>query len=97
MGKPDDVKKEGAARARACALPETWTYKDRPGLTFAGGTLVLSLDEECTLPPGDFVKQLDRVAANRVAHPNISYKPRKDGKLMKLVDLLPKPSPARAC
>ena len=95
MGKPDDVKKEGS-ESPGVRLPETWTYKDRPGFTFAGGSLVLSLDKECKLPPGDFVKQLDRVASNRVLDPNISYKLGKDGKLTKLVDLLPKPSPARS-
>lgn len=95
MGKPDDVKKEGGGESPGVRLPETWTYRDRPGFTFAGGQLVLSLDKECKLPPGDFVKQLDRVAAGRVLYPNISYRVGKDGKLTKLVDLLPKPSPAR--
>jgi hypothetical protein len=77
-------------------LPETWTYRDRPGFTFTGGQLLVSLDRECRLPPGDFVKQLDRVAANRILHPNISYRVGKDGKLTRLADILPKPSPARA-
>ena len=95
MGKPDDAKKEGGGESPGVRLPETWTYRDRPGFTFAGGQLLLSLDKECKLPPGDFVKQLDRVAAGRVLYPNISYRVGKDGKLTKLVDLLPKPSPAR--
>src|SRR6185369_8843522 len=85
MGKPDDVKKEGGGESPGVRMPETWTYRDRPGFTFTGGQLVLSLDKECRLPPGDFVKQLDRVAANRVLNPNISYRLSKDGKLTKLV------------
>ena len=95
MGKPDDVKKGGGGESPGVRLPETWTYRDRPSLTFAGGQLVLSLDKECRLPPGDFVKELDRLAAKKVVQPNIDYRVGKDGKLTKLVDLLPKPSPAR--
>ena len=96
MGKPDEVKKEGSGESPGVRLPETWTYRDRPGFTFTGGQLLLSLDRECRLPPGDFVKQLDRVAANRVLYPNIGYRVGKDGRLTKLADMLPKPSPARA-
>ena len=96
MGKPDDVRKEGSGESPGVRVPETWTYRDRPNFTFTGGQLVVSLDKECKLPPGDFVKQLDRVAATRVLYPNISYRLGNDGKLTKLVDLLPKPSPARS-
>ena len=96
MGKPDDVRKEGGGESPGARVPEIWTYRDRPNFTFTGGQLVLSLDKECKLPPGDFVKQLDRVAGNRVLYPNISYRLGNDGRLTKLVDLLPKPSPARS-
>ncbi|HEY6548068.1 MAG TPA: GWxTD domain-containing protein, partial [Vicinamibacteria bacterium] len=96
MGKPDEVKKERSAESPGLRSPETWIYKDRPGYTFLGGQLEVALDQECRLPPGDFVKQLERVASNRVLYPNIDYRTGKDGKLTKLVDLLPKPSPARA-
>ena len=44
---------------------------------------------------GDFVKQLDRVASNRVFNRTSATSWGKDGKL-KLVDLLPKPSPPAA-
>jgi len=96
LGKPDEVKKEAASEMPGLRARETWTYRDRPGLTFSGGQIQVALNEECMLPEGDFVKQLERVAANRVLHPNIDYRMGKDGKLTRLADLLPKPSPARA-
>jgi GWxTD domain-containing protein len=96
LGKPDEVKKEGTAESPGLRTGETWTYRDRPGFTFTGGQMQVYVDAECRLPPGDFVKQLDRLAGLRVVSPNIDYRVGKDGKLTKLVDLLPKPSPARA-
>jgi GWxTD domain-containing protein len=96
LGKPDEVKKEASSESPGLRARETWTYRDRPGVTFAGGQIQVALNEECLLPEGDFVKQLDRVAANRVLHPNIDYRVGKDGKLTRLADLMPKPSPARA-
>jgi GWxTD domain-containing protein len=94
LGKPDEVTKEGTGSG-VLRPPEIWTYRDRPGFTFQGGQVQMGLDGECKLPPGTFSEQLDRLAANRILHPNIDYRTAKDGKLTKLVDLLPKPSPAR--
>jgi GWxTD domain-containing protein len=96
LGKPDEVKKEGTPESPSLRAPETWTYRDRPGFTFAGGQALMSLDGECRLPEGNMGEQLDRIVANRIPQPNIDYRLVKDGKLTKLVDLLPKPSPARA-
>jgi GWxTD domain-containing protein len=97
LGKPDEVKKEGSAESPSLRSPETWTYRDRTGVTFTGGQAQISLDGECRLPEGgQLSEQLERMAAARVVSPNIDYRVGKDGKLTKLADLLPKPSPARA-
>jgi GWxTD domain-containing protein len=72
--------------------PETWIYK---GPRFAGGEAAISFDSACMGPKTDaFRKQLDRFAAARVVHPNVDYRFDKDSHLVKLADLLPKPSPA---
>ena len=97
LGKPDEVKKDPIGASPAARAPEIWTYRDRPGQTFAGGKAEIALDETCGLPPGARLKeQLDRVAESRVAQPNVGYKFEKDGHLVKLADQLPKPSPAQA-
>jgi GWxTD domain-containing protein len=97
LGKPDEVKKEAGTLTPGARSPEVWTYRDRPGLTFTGGQAQMALDAECRLPSGSRVsEQLDQVASNRIANPNIDYRTGKDGKLTKLADLLPKPTPARA-
>jgi GWxTD domain-containing protein len=97
LGKPDEVKKEAPGESPAARSPETWTYRDRPNQKFAGGQAQISFDGECRLPPGARLgEQLDRLAADRVVHPNIGYRFDKDGRLTKLAELLPKPSPARS-
>ncbi len=76
-------------------VPQTWTYRDRPGQTFQGGKAVIAFDADCRAP-GGFSSQLDRVAAARVLQPNIDYRTGKDGRLVKLADLLPRDTAARA-
>ena len=93
LGKPDEVQKEQGGESPGIRQPETWTYKDRPGLTFQGGKAVIGFDQECKGPPA-LVDQLNRIAETKIVHPNIDYRV-KDGRLTKLVDLLPKPSPAQ--
>jgi GWxTD domain-containing protein len=93
LGKPDEVQEE-ATGALGAIVPQTWTYRDRPGQTFQGGKAVISFDEDCRAP-GGFASQLDRVAAGKVLHPNIDYRV-KDGRLVKLADLLPRDTAARA-
>jgi GWxTD domain-containing protein len=97
LGEPDEVKKalgEGPAARRTA---ETWTYKDRPGLKFKDGQVQIDVDESCQLPQGGrFGEQLARVAEAKIAHPNLGYKKGGDGKLVKLVDQLPKPTPVMA-
>ena len=96
LGAPDSIKKEQSAEV-AFRTPETWTYKDRPTMTFAGGAIGIPLDGTCMLPPGNrFGDQLNRLAELKVIQTNLSYKYDAKGGLMKLVDLLPKPTPVQA-
>ena len=94
LGKPDDVQRE-VTESPGVRPAETWTYRDRPGQTFAGGKAVIAFDPECRAPVG-FTAQLDRVSAAKVVQPNINYRTGKDGRLTKLIDLLPKDTAARA-
>ena len=94
LGKPDEVRKEETAVA-GLRVPETWTYKDRPGQTFQGGKAVIAFDADCRAPVV-LGAQLERIAAARVLQPNLDYRFGKDGRLVKLADLLPKDTPARA-
>jgi GWxTD domain-containing protein len=94
LGKPDEVQEETAGTIGAVA-PQTWTYRDRPGQTFQGGKAEISFDVDCRAP-GGFSSQLDRVAGAKVLHPNIDYRTGKDGRLVKLADLLPRDTAARA-
>jgi GWxTD domain-containing protein len=96
IGVPDSVKKDTTA-GLAFRSPETWTYKDRPGMTFSGGSIDISLDGTCMLPPGNrFGDQLNRLAEGKVVQSNLSYRYDSKRALVKLVDLLPKPTPLQA-
>ena len=94
LGKPDEVQEESTGTLGVMA-PQTWTYLDRPGQTFQGGKAVIAFDADCRAP-GGFSSQLDRVAAGKVLQPNIDYRVGKDGRLVKLADLLPRDTAARA-
>jgi GWxTD domain-containing protein len=94
LGKPDEVRDEGSG-SPGLLDPQTWTYRDRPGQTFQGGKAVIAFDAECRAPAG-FTEQLDRIAAAKVLQPNIDYRVGKDGRLVKLADLLPRDTAARA-
>lgn len=97
LGDPDDVKKMPGEGPAARRTAETWTFKDRPGLKFKDGQVELEVDENCNLPQGGrFAEQLARVAEAKIAQPNLGYKKGADGKLVKLVDQLPKPTPIMA-
>ncbi len=56
---------------------------------------MIAFDADCRAPSG-FSSQLDRVAASKVLQPNIDYRTGKDGRLVKLADLLPRDTAARA-
>lgn len=94
FGEPDEVKKDDSGENRGPRAPETWTYKSKPGMNFAGGQAVIALDADCKFGAAGVAAQLDRVAGTLVLNPNLSYKVQA-GKLTPLVDLLPKPSPAQ--
>lgn len=94
LGKPDEVQKDQVGDNPGIRQPETWVYKDGPNRVYQGGKAVIAFDSECKAAPG-VAEQLNRVAENRIVHPNIDYRV-KDGKLTKLLDLLPKPSAAQA-
>ena len=96
LGAPDAVKKEQTAEA-TFRSPEVWTYKDRPTMTFKGGSIEIPLDGTCMLPQGNrFADQLNRLAEFKIVQTNLSYKFDPKGGLVKLVDLLPKPTPVQA-
>ena len=97
LGEPNEVKKLTDAAITGPRMPEAWTYRDRPGITFAGGQIQITFDSDCQLPQGGRMgDQLARIAEARIIHPNLDYRRGSDGKLTKLVDLLPKPTPAQA-
>jgi GWxTD domain-containing protein len=95
LGKPDEVQQEGGSLESGLRTPETWTYRDRPGRTFAGGRAAIAFDSECRAPSA-LGPQMDRVAAALIVQPSLDYKTGKDGRLVKLADLLPKDTAARA-
>jgi GWxTD domain-containing protein len=97
LGEPDEVKKIQGDGPAARRTAETWTFRDRPGLKFKDGQVLIDLDENCQLPQGGrFGEQLARVGEAKIAQPNLGYKKGSDGKLVKLVDQLPKPTPIMA-
>jgi GWxTD domain-containing protein len=101
LGPPDEVKKEGAPTDSPMPgrrSPETWTYKDRPTLKFGPtGQIQLGFDESCALPQGNRMgEQLNRLVEGKIANPNLGYRTDDKGKIIKLVDQLPKPSPTNA-
>jgi GWxTD domain-containing protein len=96
LGKPDEVQQDKSpSETPAFRSPEVWTFRDRPGQTFTGGQAQISFEANCALPQGGRLgEQLIRVAEGKIIHPNLGYKRTPEGKLVKLVDQLPKPSPA---
>ncbi|MGE0455446.1 MAG: GWxTD domain-containing protein [Vicinamibacteria bacterium] len=100
LGPADSRKTEqGAPVLGGSRQPEIWTYREKPELPFKfkDSEIQIAFDEQCELPPSArFKEQLDRVAEGKITRPNIDFRFGKDGRLTKLVDLLPKPSPAQA-
>jgi GWxTD domain-containing protein len=98
LGKPDDMKQDKqSGDAPSLRPPEVWTYRDRPGQTFAGGQVQIAFEKDCQLPQGARLsEQLNKVAESKIARPNLAYKKGPDGHIVKLADQLPKPSPAQA-
>ncbi len=94
LGKPDEVRQDDVA-AGGLRAPETWTYRDKPGRTFQGGKATIAFEASCRAAVA-IDSQLERIAATKVLHPNIDYRFGKDGRLVKLAELLPKDTRARA-
>lgn len=96
LGAPDGVEKD-EEETTGPRSAEVWTFKDRPNMTFKGGQIQISFDADCQLPQGARLgEQLNRLAEAQIANPNIDYKRGADGRLVRLPDLLPKPSPVQA-
>jgi GWxTD domain-containing protein len=74
--------REGAERE-----PETWVYRDRPGLpySFTGAALRIAFDSECRFAEGGILAEdLHRAAAAFVTRPDITYSRGGDGHLVPL-------------
>ncbi|HUG53923.1 MAG TPA: GWxTD domain-containing protein [Vicinamibacteria bacterium] len=98
LGKPDAMESEPAmAEVPSLRPPETWTFRDRPGQTFTGGEVKIAFERDCRLPQGARLgEQLNRVAESKIAQPGLDYRKGPNGKIVKLADQLPKPTPGHA-
>ena len=52
LGKPDEMKAGQVGETPVLRPAETWTYRDRPGQTFAGGQATIEFEANCELAPG---------------------------------------------
>ncbi len=96
LGEPDKVEQETSqGGSKDGRQPETWTYHDRPGLTFKDGKLDLGFSAECS-GVRDLDVQLDKIAKSKIIQPNLDYRLDKEGHLVKLAELLPKDTLVRA-
>lgn len=94
VGEPDQTRKVGEG--------QQWVYQDRaasadrPSFTFKGGKMEVQFDATCMVPQGSrMTEPLNRVAEGLIHWPNLKY-PLVSGRLTKLADQLPKPTPAKA-
>ena len=74
--------REGSTRE-----PETWVYRDRPGLPFhfTGAELRVLFDPECRFAEGGILAEdLHRAAAALVTRPDLAYDRGSDGRLVPL-------------
>jgi GWxTD domain-containing protein len=74
--------REGSTRE-----PETWVYRDRPGLPyhFTGAELKVAFDSECRFAEGGILAEdLHRAAAALVTRPDLAYSRGSDGRLVPL-------------
>ncbi len=92
LGEPTEVKKDDDEGEPGLRSAESWYYK---GPQYQGGQAAISFDGLC-MGQANLRQQIDRVAEIRVVHPNIDYRTGQDGRIVKLADQLPKPSPMQA-
>ena len=86
--------REGSTRE-----PETWVYRDRPGLPygFTGAEIRIAFDPECNFAEGGIVADdLRRAAAALVTRPDLGYSRGRDGHLVPLAAAAGAGSGARA-
>ena len=92
LGKPDEMKSEPPRETPALRPAETWTYRDRPGQTFAGGEAKVTFEPNCELGQGNrYAEALAQVARGKIRSTNLLYR-RGDGAAMTLEEQMPKPS-----
>lgn len=97
LGPPDEVKTVDGGDAPANRAPEVWTFRDRPAMKFQGGQVQIQFDENCQLPQGARLgDQLNRIAEGRIVKPDLNYRRGDDGKIVKVADQLPRPTPVVA-
>jgi GWxTD domain-containing protein len=95
LGKPEVMKSEPAGETPMLRTPETWTYRDRPGQTFAGGEAQITFSGNCELGQGNrYAEALNRVAVSKIRSMNLVYRG-PDGRMMTLEEQKPKPSPTQ--
>ena len=90
VGRETPVHFDNVQAMRGARRPEIWIYRSRPGeaVTFTGGELRVSLDEECRFAEGARVREdLLRVARSRVVQPRLGYAKTADGHLVRLEDM----------
>ena len=96
LGKPDEMKAEPVGETPMLRTAETWTYRDRPGQTFAGGEAKIAFSGNCELPQGNrFGEALNQIAQSKIRNTNLGYRQDQGGKLVRLDDQKPKPSPTQ--
>ena len=96
LGKPDEIKSDPIGETPLLRTAETWTYRDRPGQSFTGGEAKISFAGNCELPQGNRLgEQLNALAASKIRNTNFGYIQGADGKLVRLDDQKPKPSPTQ--
>jgi GWxTD domain-containing protein len=93
MGKPDEVQVDKTpTESPALRAPEVWIYRKRAK---SGGDAQIPFEVNCALPQGGRLgEDMVRLAEARIINPNLNYRTAPDGKIVKLADQLPKPSPA---
>ena len=74
--------KEGKVGETPVLRPaETWTYRDRPGQTFAGGQATIEFEANCELGQGNgYGDALNQVAMGKIRNASLGYR-RPDGAL----------------
>lgn len=96
LGKPDEMKSDPIGETPMLRTAETWTYRDRPGVTFVGGSATVQFAGNCELPQGNRMgEQLAAVAASKIRNTSLGYTQTADGRLTRLDDQKPKASAAQ--